>query len=667
MRFKLTRFVMLFWLGLCFISDVGSIGQEVNPVGPNKAKIAVADQPIGLPEIVVRLTDAADPNLVAARYNLRLVRPLKSPGFFVFEPQVKPRQIDRWIARVVEEMSQAPDVLMAAQNRRVNKRLKFVANDTFFAPNRLGGQWHLKNESSAIDANVTPAWQSDITGQGIVIGIVDDGLPVTHPDLSPNLRLDLSYDFAQDDNDPSPVYSDDNHGASVAGVAGARGGNSIGVSGAAPLASLAGLRIDFGTSTDADFADATLYLSESIPIKNHSYGYRSPFIRDPIQRAAIDATPGTIHCFAAGNGRGTAGQDSVKEETHNSPNVVNVAAIASDGTYSWYSSFGANVIVTAPSNGGLGITTTDRAGSAGYNNGARTSDYQNSDGPNAADYTATFGGTSSAAPLVAGALALALEVNPAMDYRMVNHLLVQTNVKVHPSDNSTTSDGGWRANGAGHEFNQNYGFGMIDASALANAARQFSEVTDLTSATTGTVTVNRFINENTPVTVNFNLSGDQPLEDLFVRLNVTHTYRGDLSAFLTSPSGFRSRLFTHTISDSVVNLNWNFRSVAFWGEIPAGQWTLELIDNLGSDSGTFNNFEVKANMGQLIPSFVLGDANGDGFFDFGDLEPFVLALTDPDLYLLLYPHVDPNRALDFDGDGFLTFGDIEGFVNALLG
>jgi hypothetical protein len=68
-----------------------------------------------------------------------------------------------------------------------------------------------------------------------------------------------------------------------------------------------------------------------------------------------------------------------------------------------------------------------------------------------------------------------------------------------------------------------------------------------------------------------------------------------------------------------------------------------------------------------VTLFPLGDANGDGFFDFGDLEPFVLALIDPDQYAIDFPHVNPNRVLDFDGDRELTFGDIDGFVNGLLG
>lgn len=84
------------------------------------------------------------------------------------------------------------------------------------------------------------------------------------------------------------------------------------------------------------------------------------------------------------------------------------------------------------------------------------------------------------------------------------------------------------------------------------------------------------------------------------------------------------------------------------------------VDN---EALAFDNIRIVAE----DPEFVLGDANGDGALDFGDIEPFVLALLDPEAYALAYPGVNPNIVLDFDGDGEFTFGDIEGFVNALLG
>jgi hypothetical protein len=77
--------------------------------------------------------------------------------------------------------------------------------------------------------------------------------------------------------------------------------------------------------------------------------------------------------------------------------------------------------------------------------------------------------------------------------------------------------------------------------------------------------------------------------------------------------------------------------------------------------GTWDNVSsVVAN-----PGFVLGDANGDGNFDFGDIEAFFLAITDPAAYALAYPNINPNLVLDFDGDMVASFGDIEGFFVAL--
>ncbi len=66
-------------------------------------------------------------------------------------------------------------------------------------------------------------------------------------------------------------------------------------------------------------------------------------------------------------------------------------------------------------------------------------------------------------------------------------------------------------------------------------------------------------------------------------------------------------------------------------------------------------------------TIIAGDADGDGSFDFGDIEPFVLALTDPENYAASYPGIDPNLTLDMNLDGWFDFGDIDGFVSLLLG
>ncbi len=94
-----------------------------------------------------------------------------------------------------------------------------VPNDPLF-----GNQWHLRNTGQTggtpgEDVNAVAAWDS-VTGDGVVIGIVDDGLQHTHPDLHDQYRADLSWDFNFDDPDPTPGALDD-HGTATAGVAGA--------------------------------------------------------------------------------------------------------------------------------------------------------------------------------------------------------------------------------------------------------------------------------------------------------------------------------------------------------------------------------------------------------------------------------------------------------------
>lgn len=75
-----------------------------------------------------------------------------------------------------------------------------------------------------------------------------------------------------------------------------------------------------------------------------------------------------------------------------------------------------------------------------------------------------------------------------------------------------------------------------------------------------------------------------------------------------------------------------------------------------------DNVKIEAELLTFIP----GDANDDGFFDFGDLEAFVLALSDPDAYSSQYPNVNVNDVLDFFGDGTFDFGDIEAFIVAIF-
>ncbi len=463
-----------------------------------------------------------------------------------------------------------------------------------------------------------------MTGTGVVVAIVDDGLETTHPDLSPNYAAADSWDFGQNDSNPSPVYpppvswndpEEDSHGTSVAGVMAARGGNGTGTAGSAPQAGLAGLRVDFTYGDSADFADATLYHSSgsntSIKIKNHSYGDIDIYLNDPAELAALaaSASAGTLHVVAAGNDRGTTSEDANKQDLSSSPHAITVAALGRDGVAAYYSSFGACVFLTAPSSSGTGpgITTTDRTGGDGTNSAADASD---GDSFPDLDYTSRFGGTSSSSPLVAGILALAKQARPALDMRLAKHLLARTCFQVDPNDSTvkgggdgTTAGSAWKTNAAGFKFNESYGFGLIQADALVQQAPAFRGVTPLETETTVTITVGASIPDNNSAGVSrqFTLAKTTPLEEVLLTVDISHTFRGDLEIYLTSPRATTSRLAYRSSSDSGNNIRWTFLSNAFWGENPQGTWTVNVRDGAARDRGTWNSFSAATRMGTPIP------------------------------------------------------------------
>ncbi|HOT41133.1 MAG TPA: autotransporter domain-containing protein [Syntrophorhabdaceae bacterium] len=571
----------------------------------------------------------------------------------------------------------------------------FYPNDPYFFYNAaqlpyFPGQWHLENnapseitwtfpiqpdgpdwykneyhgksivmKNSGVDTNVVDAWKKGFTGKGVVIGIADNGTDGTNEDIAPNYSAALSRNFLGGNiyENQGPVKQSDNHGTAVAGVAAARGGNGIGGTGAAPYATIAGLRVLDSASVIEDAFNAYMWKSgvdfkveggsivytprnqPEIHIKNHSYGFDQPFKDnvDIILRSLHEtAANGVIHVFAAGNYRGTDCEDANKLMRNSYRDVIDVAALGSDGKYSNYSSYGASIFVTAPSNRtefykisqavstGFGILTTDRTGkNLGYN----AYSANNRCGDEWADcgdlyesfpdysYTSTFGGTSSAAPLVSGILALGKEANPDMDVRMAKHVLVKTSDRVDPDDASTT--GKWLKNGAGNWFNPNYGFGNINAGKFVDMVQKVAYVTQQTSYSTGTQNVNAGIRsvDNGGTTRTFTLTKSeltdsirQPLEGVEVLLNFTHPKRGDLAASMTSPSGMQS-LFLNSTSHlpaekqdtaSVTNFEWTFLTNAFWGESGLGTWSITMVDEITDNKGTWNSYNVTFLMGDIV-------------------------------------------------------------------
>ncbi len=516
-----------------------------------------------------------------------------------FDADLNPTVISTWLR--AHQNSGQIDFYYPLQARQQHTR--FIPNDPQF-----GNQWHLQNTgqgggAAGIDANVVTAWDS-VRGRNVQIAVVDTGVNIAHQDLSPNLWVNPNdpvdgidndgngliddrngWDFNGNDNNPTPQTDD--HGTSVAGVAAARGNNSIGVTGAAFEAQLMGIRLIEAATTDLMESRALTYQRNIADIYTNSWGPADDgsTLEGPgaLTLAALqDAYSngrgglGNIYTWAGGNGGDDTGISGDYDNSNydgyaNSRFVIGVGAIGNNGVRASYSERGANILVSAPSSGGpLGITTT-----AGLNTN---------------DYTNSFGGTSSATPLVAGVIALILEARPDLTARDVQYILVNSSTKVD------ANDAGWSRNNGGGGFwiNDKYGFGMVNAAAAVTLAQTWTKVRPQISSTTGTINAGASVPDNNPigVTVSQNVTDDMLLEHVELTVNVTHTWRGDLKFILTSPQGTQSVMENRFFDSSANFVNWKFMTVRNWGESPVGNWTLQVIDTFAGDTGTLTNFKL---------------------------------------------------------------------------
>ena len=87
----------------------------------------------------------------------------------------------------------------------------------------------------------------------------------------------------------------------------------------------------------------------------------------------------------------------------------------------------------------------------------------------------------------------------------------------------------------------------------------------------------------------------QFVEAVQISVTATHTYVGDLGIELTSPLGTRSVLKNIRDGfDSAHDLNGMvLLSNAFYGENPAGTWTIKIVDGNGGDVGTLTNWRIR--------------------------------------------------------------------------
>ncbi len=370
-----------------------------------------------------------------------------------------------------------------------------LLNDTLF-----NNQWHHRNTGQSAgtvdaDGDLSMAWDLTQGAAGTVIAIHENGgFDTSHPDLTPNLWANpgeipgdgidndgngwtddiLGWDFQGctaatspgcGDNNPSPSSASENHGTAVAGVAAARGGNNLGVTGSCPQCGLMLLRSgyvanDFAKSLPFSYAQA-----QGAGIISNSWSSSGVY---PNTTAAINAaaTAGVSVLFAAGN---TSANNCTDPRVGNNASVIAVSSATNQDRKVVVSSIGNCVDMLSPSHRGynaadpltgtLNITTTDRQGNNGYNNNSPVANCPTTEAAppptNARDYTACFGGTSSATPLTAGVVGLIQSVNTTITRPQVQNLLQDTTDRIEDSAGAYSDVNGYSAPGGGTPTHNN--------------------------------------------------------------------------------------------------------------------------------------------------------------------------------------------------------------------
>jgi subtilisin-like proprotein convertase family protein len=236
------------------------------------------------------------------------------------------------------------------------------------------------------------------------------------------------------------------------------------------------------------------------------------------------------------------------------------------------------------------------------------------------NYTNGMNGTSSAAPMMSGSIALILEANPALTWREVKDILARTAVQVDagilPINITSGMTGAsvgtpyeavqaWTPNAASLSFHNWYGFGAVNVSAAVNMAKTYTTGSLGTFANTGWIssgTLSLAIPDNSvtgvstalPTVGTVGTSGIVEAVQLKVTTaNTSSGNTGDLGIELTSPSGTKSILktikdgFTGTYLAGMV-----LTSNAFYGETSLGTnttgiWTAKVVDGwAGATHGT---------------------------------------------------------------------------------
>lgn len=470
----------------------------------------------------------------------------------------------------------------------------------------------------------------EYTGAGVIVGVYDESVDFHHQDLAGKQLTGLFPLFRGERYaiDPAPETT---HGTGVAGLiaASANGEGAVGVAFDASLISV-GLQ-EWWENQKAPLARALFETLQHVDVSNNSWGglpdytLGDPVVGSPMVAAAYEEAVvsgryglGTILVKAAGNESSTA-----QAEYYNTlREFILVGATSHSGVVLSYSNRGANLLVTAPVGIGFktGTITTNNTHDVDWGSPYGLTNRQV---PGVKDLVADptdymfFSGTSAAAPMVSGVVALMLEANPDLGWRDVQEILSLSATRTGRDLDSPRERFAWQTNGdthwngGGRHISNDYGYGEVDPLAAVRIAEVWSLFDDpATSANEEQVT-----SGPTPAVVH-DVPGDGTalelataieagdgfdIETVEVSVHIQADRIHDLQLTLVSPDGTEialtdtARSFYTPGKVAEDGLSWTFLVQHLRGEDADGSWTLRAEDTVDNGKSIqLSGFSVTA-------------------------------------------------------------------------
>ena len=320
-------------------------------------------------------------------------------------------------------------------------------------------QWHLFNRGQGTgidneDILAPEAWKIRSTSPDVIVAVIDGGVDLTHEDLINNLWVNPgeipNNDIDEDGNNftddyhgwnfanNSPLGIGDNHGTHVAGTIGAEGNNNLGVTGVTWDTNLMSLDVFGGPlggqweviwsairyATDHGANVINLSLGSDVNLSAREYANQQPYLHNGhVEALKYAVDNGVTVVIAAGNSTNNFDGGWISAPAYLSesiPGVISVAATANTGQRAVYTNYGTQISIAAPGgdiqsemnlDNGLFATAPTNPQKTWYEFGPLY-------GP--------MEGTSMAAPVVTGAVALMLGENPYLSPAQVESLLQNT-------------------------------------------------------------------------------------------------------------------------------------------------------------------------------------------------------------------------------------------------